>query len=169
LNEVGFRFESPRVEISDVSVIGELLSAAGVALEELRAAIRAHKLGESERFLTDRGVVLPEQVHDPVKELPGINAQHRLARVKTEIFEELAPAFPEAEFRFNMARLEGLSYYRGLCLRISPLAPDGNRYSVIDGGFTDWTARLLQDRKERMLASGIGTEFACSRYRAVES
>jgi hypothetical protein len=169
LGHAGFSFERPRVEISDVSVIRDLLSAAGVALEELRAAIRAHKLGESARFLADRGVVLPEEVWDPVKELPGINAQHRLARVKAEIFDALAPSFPEAEFRFNLARLEGLSYYRGLCLRISPLAPDGNRYSVVDGGFTDWTARLLQDRKERMLASGIGTEFACSRYGAAES
>jgi hypothetical protein len=52
-----------------------------------------------------------------------------------------------------------------LCLRISPLAPDGVRYPVADGGFTDWTARLLQNRKERLLTSGIGTEFVCFRYK----
>jgi hypothetical protein len=72
---------------------------------------------------------------------------------------------PRAQFRFNLSRLEGLSYYSGFCLRISPLAPDGARYPVVDGGFTDWTARLLQNKKERLLTSGIGTEFVCSRYR----
>ncbi|MGD0436536.1 MAG: hypothetical protein ABSB86_08720, partial [Bryobacteraceae bacterium] len=68
---------------------------------------------------------------------------------------------------FNIARLEGLSYYAGLCLRISPEAPDGNRYPITDGGFTDWTARLLGDRKERFLATGIGSEFVCRRYRII--
>ena len=165
LNRAGFSFASPRVEISDAEVILGLLAKAGVVLDELRSAIRAHKPGESERFLAARGVSLPGDVEDPVREIDGLAPQHRLARVKTDVFDVLAREFPEAEFRFNLARLEGLGYYRGLCLRISPLAPDGNRYAVIDGGFTDWTARLLQDRKERMLASGIGTEFACTRYR----
>jgi len=36
--------------------------------------------------------------------------------------------------------------------------------AVADGGFTDWTARLLQDKKERLMTSGIGTEFVCRRY-----
>lgn len=169
LNPVGFRFENPLVEISDAQVIFELLGNAGVASEELRATIRAHKPGGSERFLSERGVRLPGEVEDAAKEIPGVGAHHRLARVKTDVFDVLARDYPEARFRFNLARLEGLGYYRGLCLRISPMAPDGNRYAVIDGGFTDWTARLLQDRKERLLASGIGTEFACSRYRTTEA
>jgi len=166
LNRAGFSFESPRVEISDAQVILDLLGKAGVVVDEMRAAIRAHKPGESEGFLEERGVKLPVAVEDPAREIAGLAPQHRLTRVKTDVFDVLSREFPEAQFRFNLARLEGLGYYRGLCLRISPLAPDGNRYAVIDGGFTDWTARLLQDRKEQMLASGIGTEFACSRYLA---
>ena len=165
LSQCGFSFGEPLVEISDAGVIHGLLEKAGVRAEELREAIRAHKPGESERFLAERGVKLPSEVDDPAREIAGVAAEHRLARVKTDVFEVLANEFPEARFRFNLARLEGIGYYRGLCLRISPVAPDGNRYTAIDGGFTDWTARLLQDRKERTLASGIGEEFACSRYR----
>ena len=62
--------------------------------------------------------------------------------------------------------MEGLGYYSGLCFRISPAAPDANRYPIVDGGLTDWTARLLEDRKERLLATGIGSEFVCRAYRA---
>ena len=51
-------------------------------------------------------------------------------------------------------------------LRISPQAPDGNRYPIVDGGFTDWTARLLGNKKERLLISGIGSEFVCKTYRS---
>jgi hypothetical protein len=32
-------------------------------------------------------------------------------------------------------------------------------HSVADGGTTDWTQRLLSDRKERLLVSAIGTEM----------
>lgn len=166
LATAGFSLRNPLVEVSDASVVQDLLSAAGVAMEEVRSAIRAHKPGGSEQFLADRGLQLPQEVEDLARELPRLDAKHRLARAKTEVFDVLARDFPEAQFRFNLARLEALGYYRGLCLRISPVAPDGKRYPVIDGGFTDWTARLLQDRKERCLASGIGTEFACSRYLA---
>jgi hypothetical protein len=153
------------VEISDTAVVEALLSQAGVSLEELRQSVRAHLLGGSERFLAERGIRLPEAIEDPARELPGSVPHFRLARLKTELIDKLRTEFPEAQFRFNLARLEGLSYYQGVCLRISPIAPDGNRYAVTDGGFTNWTARLLEDRKERLLATGIGSEFVCAKYR----
>jgi hypothetical protein len=110
-------------------------------------------------------------VEDPGSELAEVAARHklgscvqRLALLKTHLTETLRD-FPEAQLRFNFARLEGLAYYAGPCLRISPATADGQRYPIVDGGFTNWTARLLQDRKERLLTSGIGTEFACFRYR----
>ena len=166
LNHGGFSLASPLVEISDTSATEVLLGRAGVTLQELRQSIRAHRLGESERFLAARGVDLPDSVQDPATELGDVDV-HRLTMAKAAVFDVLRHEFPEAEFRFNLARLEGLGYYRGLCLRISPMAPDGNRYPVTDGGFTDWTARLLEDRKERFLATGIGTEFVCLRYRSL--
>ncbi len=128
--------------------------------------VRAHLPGASERFLEEKGIALPSQVVSPQDELPASVAQQRLQLVKERVVDALQPEFPEAEFRFNLARLEGLGYYTGLCLRISPTAPDGVRYPITDGGFPDWTARLLQDKKERLLTTGIGSEFVCRRYRA---
>ena len=163
LNDLGFSFREPLVEISDTSVVEALLANAGIAPEDLREGVRAHVLGGSDRFLADRSIKLPEVIEDPARELPA--ATHfRLTRVKTELIDELRREFPYAQFRFNLSRLEGLAYYRGLCFRISPMAPDGNRYPITDGGFMDWTARLLENRKERLLATGIGTEFACVKY-----
>jgi transposase-like protein len=155
LGEHGFVLSNPLVEISDTVVIKALLSAHGISPEELRQSVRAHRLGGSEQFLAERGVTLPAASEDA-----------RLARLKTNLLDALQTEFPEAEFRFNLARLEGLSYYTGLCLRISPATSDGARFPVADGGFTNWTARLLQNKKERLLTSGIGTEFVCFRYRA---
>jgi hypothetical protein len=158
LNQAGFSLTAPLVEITDLAATEGLLASAGVSREDVRKAVRAHIVGGSERFLAERGIKLPSTSDDSVAAAP------RLGLLQAPVIGSLRTEFPEAEFRFTLARLEGLGYYTGLCLRISPTAPDGVRYPVADGGFTDWTARLLQDRKERLLTSGIGSEFVCRRY-----
>jgi len=154
LGKHGFSLTAPLVEISDSLVTRTLLADHGIGVEQLRESIRAHRVGGSEQFLSERGIQLPDDVKS-----------ERVSLVKTKLLDKLGVEFPEAQFRFNFARLEGLSYYPGLTLRISPATADGARYPIVDGGFTNWTARLLGNKKERMLTSGIGSEFVCFRYR----
>ncbi|MCI4065316.1 hypothetical protein MRQ36_23195 [Micromonospora sp. R77] len=52
-------------------------------------------------------------------------------------------------------RQRGRGYYRGAALR---LTLHGDALEVGDGGFTDWTARLTGDAKERCLISCLATE-----------
>lgn len=172
LNAEGFSLTSPLVEISDLTITEALLASAGCSREQVRQSVRAHVPGSSERFLADRGLTLPADVANPAVELKDLSQEHglgaqlsRLVLLNERLLDALRTEFPEARFRFNLARLEGLGYYTGLCLRISPAAPDGVRYPIVDGGFTNWTARLLEDNKERLLTTGIGSEFACRRYR----
>ena len=119
--------------------------------DKVRKSIAAHRLGGSERFFRELGIAIPPDAAHPLLE--------------SAVIEPLRPEFPEARFRVNQERLEGLGYYQSFTLRISPEAPDGNRYPVVDGGFTDWTARLRGNQKERLLISGIGSEFVCKTYR----
>jgi hypothetical protein len=35
----------------------------------------------------------------------------------------------------------------------------GKTFEIADGGFVDWTQQLLQNKKERMLSTGIGFDF----------
>ncbi len=176
LNTEGFSLTKPLVEISDVTISRILLDAAGVSREDVHGSVRAHMPGESARLLKERGVMLPADIADPAAELDGLAQQHgfglelrRLVQIKEQVFDSLTAEYPEADFRFNLARLEGLGYYNGLCLRVSPTAPDGERHAIADGGSTDWTARLLQDNKERFFTSGIGSEYACRAYRSNET
>ena len=151
LAEVGFALHSPVIEFTDMSAVEEELAAAGISRDEVRKSIRAHRLGGSESFLEERGIAGPLGAPHPVLE--------------SGVIAPLREEFPEARFRLNQRRLEGLGYYAPFALRISPLAPDGSRYPIVDGGLTDWTARLLGNRKERLLISGIGSEFVCKAYR----
>jgi hypothetical protein len=150
LSSNGFALRSPIVELTDMNATEVALAVAGVNRDEIRESIRAHRLGASEQFLRERGI------------LRSMDASHPF--LESTVMAPLREEFPEAQFRVNQARLEGLGYYRNFTLRISAEAPDGRRYPLADGGFTDWTARLLANRKERLLISGVGSEFICKSY-----
>jgi hypothetical protein len=49
-------------------------------------------------------------------------------------------------------------YYTRLRFSINVMW-QGQEYNIGDGGFVDWGAKLSGNKKERMLTSGIGTEF----------
>lgn len=53
----------------------------------------------------------------------------------------------------------GQNYYRRLRFMINIINSDGLSLDYIDGGFTDWTSKLLGDKKERLLTSGAGAEL----------
>jgi hypothetical protein len=62
--------------------------------------------------------------------------------------------FPRATLGLASERRRAAGYYDGLMLELLV-----GEHSLADGGTTDWTQRLLSDRKERLLVSGIGTEM----------
>jgi hypothetical protein len=55
-------------------------------------------------------------------------------------------------------RESGRSYYRGLCFKVYGVSGGAAAIEVGDGGFVDWTAKLLGNRKERLLISGYGLD-----------
>jgi len=119
--------------------------------------------------LDRHGVSLPAAVEDPRRDLGPLHARLplaaalRLDRVRERVFPAVAAAFPGTALRLDLSRLEGLGYYPGLTLRIRLDGPAGP-LPVIDGGFTPWTQALLADRKERLLASAIGSELVCKAH-----
>jgi len=85
--------------------------------------------------------------------------ERRLSSVEEHVLKPLASRFPQVRLRLDRAREQGRGYYRGLCLRIDLLDAQGGRVNVGDGGFTDWTQRLLSDSKERLLTSALGLQM----------
>jgi hypothetical protein len=54
-------------------------------------------------------------------------------------------------------RTDGRGYYSGLCFKLFGTW-ESDEIELGDGGFVDWTQRLLQSRKERLMISGLGVE-----------
>lgn len=62
-----------------------------------------------------------------------------------------------ADIVLDHDRMAGRGYYRDVCFKVNALV-DGVPAEIGDGGFTDWTAKLLASKKERLLISGYGLD-----------
>ncbi len=80
----------------------------------------------------------------------GAPAHVRLTPLE-ERFRPLLDGIPDG--RIDEQQTSGGDYYIGA--RIGIWAGELN---LVDGGFVDWTQRLLSNRKERLLISGVGIE-----------
>lgn len=79
------------------------------------------------------------------------------ARLEQEVMAPLAKQFPEASLELDLEH-EVRDYYKWVRFRLFATDTSGEEQMIGDGGFTDWAARLLSDRRERLLTSGIATE-----------
>ena len=89
----------------------------------------------------------------------------RLSRAEQEVLAPLERAAGDIAFRLDHEREQARGYYTGLCLSINATDPTGQRCNLADGGFTDWTRRLLSNAKERLLVSGMVIELIPKRFR----
>jgi hypothetical protein len=85
--------------------------------------------------------------------------ESRIENARAHVLEPLAREFPEVTFAIDRERQRGRGYYGGLCLAIDASNARGTRVNLADGGFTDWTQRLLANRRERLLVSGMGLDL----------
>lgn len=63
-------------------------------------------------------------------------------------------------------REAGRGYYYRLCFKIFARFGEAETLEISDGGFVDWTAKLLGSRKERLLISGHGLDRVALMTRA---
>ncbi len=87
------------------------------------------------------------------------------SKIKEHIFLPLKSRFSAVEFLFDDVREAGRGYYQSICFNIEMENVDGLKISLGDGGFTDWTQKIINNNKERFLISGFGSELACIHFR----
>jgi hypothetical protein len=65
---------------------------------------------------------------------------------------------PKISFQMDQKRQGGRGYYKEVGFQIWVSKAADQDYLIVDGGFTDWTQKLLANKKERLLISGMGVE-----------
>jgi hypothetical protein len=165
LVEMDFRFEDVEVELSDTRVVAHLCSVFGISRDEIRASVRARDSESSERLIEKRSGAWPRSVTEPCEDLAQFDLPKHLI-VQMGLLEQYvcAPLREGCEgvrLSFNLRRLTGLGYYEGPCFHIKAKNDRGELFALADGGFVNWTQRLLGDSKERLMTSAVGAELMC--------
>jgi hypothetical protein len=96
-----------------------------------------------------------------IADLAG-DKQHKVAL--PVLIESLQESFPGVGIGSDEGPKDGGDYYRGFRFHVSATAASGEELELVDGGDTDWTQKLLNNAKERLVISGIGTERVCDNF-----
>lgn len=78
--------------------------------------------------------------------------------------ENLRNEFDDVDVSLEKAQARGKEYYRGFRFNVYASPERGHEMELVDGGCTDWTQKLLNNAKERLVISGIGSERLCTKF-----
>lgn len=183
LPAAGFRVASLRVVFADVRLTRAALRHAGADPEALAKQAVVHRPGSSEAALAaaginrddppasaSPGVQLPRATPDLVGAVAAIglapSAQRLAAALAAELAAPLAASHPDVAVAFDLARIQGLTYYAGPCLQLHVRRDDGLELPLGDGGALGWLGAMLDDRRERMVTTGVGAELLMKLFAA---
>lgn len=162
LNVQGFTIENVIVYLSDIRIIEMLIAYAGVD----KATVMKNTLNPDFKLFERYGIQLPATI-DSLRHLDLKSSRYYkieksialLSEMEHQVITTLQTYYPWVKFGFNLARIAGISYYTDLCFHIYGTNQDGLMLQLVDGGFTDWIKKLLNNEKELLLISGFGAEL----------
>lgn len=170
LKERGFAFSKLVLHFSDTRVLRRLTASAGISESVIKARVRVRDPEGAKALLKEFGADWPEVIKNPeeleswFRQTPDKPPEHlfiQMRMLEDNVLAKLRKSHADLETGFNMHRLTGMHYYDGPCFHLKALAPDGTSLIMLgDGGYVDWTKKLLSDSRERLLTSALGTELA---------
>jgi hypothetical protein len=89
--------------------------------------------------------------------------------VQSEVVERLQPAHQKVRIEIDQERKQGRGYYGQLCFKIFATSSKGREHELVDGGDVNWTQKLLNNAKERLVISGCGSERLCELFEPAPS
>jgi hypothetical protein len=84
--------------------------------------------------------------------------------VQSEVVEKLQSAHKRVRIGIDQDRKQGRGYYGQLCFKIFATPSEGRELELVDGGDVNWTQKLLNNAKERLIISGCGSERLCELF-----
>jgi len=162
LKKIGLSFSNVSVNLSDIRFLEHLIKSLSLP----KVKINRHSLDDDFNLFQVFDVEFPKKV-ESVSELSkkdfdycGLDDKRTYySHLENEIIIPLRRKYPFIRFCFDFTRKSGLGYYKHICFKVFATTPNGNRIQVSDGGVVDWLEKILQNKKEAMVISGIGSEL----------
>lgn len=169
---IGYETARVTVAMSSMRVIELLIGNRALDRSLIRRHTQTPGFSVFERF----GIPLPRMVSEEgllelVDTLPNEFAYLRrpLGYMRT-VFAETCRAIGErsgttpVDVVFDLDRHAGVGYYEDACVKISATNSLGDKYSLVDIGTNKWLTRVTNDRDDRLITGGMGTEVFIKKF-----
>ena len=167
LNKNGFEMEKITVNIAYLPLVMDILKNYNVDFNQ----VIKNSMNSNYDNFSDNNINLINNVscENDLNHLDMNNNIEKYIILNYRYFEkeylsELKKLHPDVNFNFQLNRKSGLNYYKDVAYEILVTNKDGITHCPVDGGITNWTSELLGDKKERCVASGMGTEHIARSY-----
>jgi len=91
------------------------------------------------------------------------------AAVQSGVLEKLRSRYRRVKVGIDQSRTQGRGYYGELCFKVFATDSTGKERELVDGGDVNWTQKLLNNAKERLIISGCGSERLCELFEPAAS
>jgi hypothetical protein len=100
--------------------------------------------------------------------ITDLNPNPREELIEKQLLSAVRAEFNDVACGFDQQRTSGRGYYLDLCFHISATDDFGKSLQLVDGGSVNWTQKYLNNAKERLVISGIGSERLCGVFKSVD-
>jgi len=166
-DDAGYGIKKIRVFISDIKILESLIDTGIIDRESVIGQTRK----KTDDLFETAKIGIPGKITDiNALEYTGTNKDllysiGTLKRLEEKQIVLLKNKFPQVEFVYDLSRLAGIGYYNGICYKIKATNENGVERSLIDGGASDWVAKLTSDKKECFFSSGFGLEVFINHFK----
>lgn len=169
LNKIGYSTRDVRVSFSDIRITEALIEKFNLDRHEIGRNTQNDRFNLFERYDINLPALTFDPADIPIESIRRYQVERYvefLLIVHYKIVLKLRQKYPSIEFNFDLQRIAGIGYYQGLCFKLKARNKAGRIYPLADGGCVDWTQKLIESKKERLLISGFGSELFCKMFRA---
>ena len=171
LNQQGYSISEVSISLSDVRITERIIELLKIDRKKLIKNNQINAFKPRFKPFEYRNIAIPENI-DYIEELNRFAKEFYieesvkfLKQIQDKAISKLKKKYPEVNFGFDLHRINGIGYYENLCFSIKAKNKEGITFSLVDGGLTNWTQRILRNRKERLFISGIGSELFCRNFK----
>ncbi|MBM3255958.1 MAG: hypothetical protein FJZ04_00600 [Candidatus Moranbacteria bacterium] len=163
----GYHFQGVIVNISNIRIAEKIIQNKGLSRKEVGRETQNSAFSIFEAA----GISFPSIVSD--LRVLDVESQFNygikyfidaLKEVEEAIVTPMKSNIPDIYWEFDLERIAGMGYYTDLCFKITAKNRLGYTYPLIDGGFVDWTQKLLLSKKEQLLISGVGLDILLQNF-----
>lgn len=157
-----FNIQDITVDVSDLLIAESLINKNHLDRHEIGKqttnqgfSILEHTGSPLSNFVESMADITPKTASSAGLTVP---IEH-LRYMESAVIVELRETYPEVTFRFDLSRIAGIGYFTDSCYKLKARNKEGRDYPLVDGGISNWNARLLADKRERFYGSGFGSEL----------